>query len=86
MFRPAWQELLSPNGCFFMVAVEDNDPAEIISIMRGYGVRAEVSEPGRPIVLFYFEVVSLARPRATVPSTFHTPLWRFRVTGLTQDL
>ncbi|CBJ26778.1 expressed unknown protein [Ectocarpus siliculosus] len=25
-----------------MVAVEDNNPTEIISVMRGYGVHAEV--------------------------------------------
>lgn len=25
-----------------MVAVEDNDPAEIVSVMRGYGILAEV--------------------------------------------
>lgn len=36
------QDILSPTGCFYMVALEDNDPAQIISIMHGYGVRAEV--------------------------------------------
>eukprot|EP00903_Cladosiphon_okamuranus_P015185 g14039.t1 len=41
-FLPAVKELLSPTGCFYMVTVEDNDPAEIISIMRGYGVHGEV--------------------------------------------
>lgn len=41
------QDLLSPNGCFYMVAVEDNDPAEMISVMQGYGVHAEVSR--RPV-------------------------------------
>eukprot|EP00752_Nemacystus_decipiens_P012984 g11488.t1 len=41
-FLPDVKELLSPNGCFFMVAVEDNDPTEIISIMQSYGVHAEV--------------------------------------------
>ncbi|CAN0253608.1 unnamed protein product [Pylaiella littoralis] len=41
-FLPEVKELLSPNGCFYMVAVDDNDPTEIISIMRDYGVHAEV--------------------------------------------
>ena len=41
-----FQELLSPNGCFFMVAVEDNDPTEIIAIMQGFGVHAEVRVVG----------------------------------------
>lgn len=42
---PFFQELLSPGGLFYMVAVEDNNPTEIISVMRGYGVHAEVRTP-----------------------------------------
>ena len=38
----ARQELLSPRGCFYMVAVEDNDPAQIVQAMRDQGVHAEV--------------------------------------------
>ncbi|CAM9518702.1 unnamed protein product [Ectocarpus sp. 13 AM-2016] len=41
-FLPAVKELLSPGGFFYMVAVEDNNPTEIVSVMRGYGVHAEV--------------------------------------------
>ena len=37
------QDLLSPTGCFYMVAVEDNDPAQIASVVEGYGVKAEVT-------------------------------------------
>ncbi|CAN0549766.1 unnamed protein product, partial [Ectocarpus sp. 8 AP-2014] len=42
---PFFQELLSPGGFFYMVAVEDNNPTEIVSVMRGYGVHAEVRKP-----------------------------------------
>eukprot|EP00904_Undaria_pinnatifida_P006521 jgi/Undpi1/299/HiC_scaffold_1.g00295.m1 len=40
-FLPAVKELLSPRGCFYMVAVEDNDPAQIVQAMRDQGVQAE---------------------------------------------
>ncbi|CAN0186844.1 unnamed protein product, partial [Laminaria digitata] len=39
---PAVKELLSPRGCFYMVAVEDNDPAQMVQVMRAEGVHAEV--------------------------------------------
>ncbi|CAN0090611.1 unnamed protein product [Sphacelaria rigidula] len=36
------KDFLSPRGCFYMVAVEENDPAQIVDMMRCYGVHAEV--------------------------------------------
>lgn len=41
-FLPMVKDLLSPGGCFYMVAVEDNNPAQIINIMRDDGINAEV--------------------------------------------
>ncbi|CAM9507981.1 unnamed protein product [Ascophyllum nodosum] len=41
-FLPMVKDLLSPTGCFYMVAVEDNDPAQIASVVEGYGVKAEI--------------------------------------------
>jgi hypothetical protein len=36
------QELLSATGVFYMVVVEENRPSEIMDLMRGYGLQAEV--------------------------------------------
>ncbi|KAF7723812.1 HemK methyltransferase member 2 [Apophysomyces ossiformis] len=41
-FLPYVKDLLSPQGVFYLLLINENRPHEVVDIMRGYGLQAEI--------------------------------------------